>query len=169
MTILRQTTCWPWVPWWRQSWCGRTASSSTLWTNLLQCNCTVTLILTFLQCLETDLWLLNVEFFGNLPPGFSMPSLPWRYISFVGVLSRTSTSGMVASLYLSKKKSRKFDWSFEAWGRPLGFWELRGSCRIVPGLADWLLGCNRGNFYSCKGWSISVFNRPSASLSQFFD
>ena len=93
VTYLRQTTCWPWVRWWRQSWCGRTASSSTPWTNLPQC--TVTLILTFLQCLETDLWLISVDFFGNLPPGFSTPSLLWRYISFAGVSSRTSTSGNV--------------------------------------------------------------------------
>ena len=93
ITYLRQTTCWPWVLWWRQSWCGRTASSSTPWTNLPQC--TVTLILTFLQCLETDLWLISVDFFGNLPPGFSTPSLLWRYISFAGVSSRTSTSGNV--------------------------------------------------------------------------
>ena len=93
ITYLRQTICWPWVLWWRQSWCGRTASSSTPWTNLPQC--TVTLILTFLQCLETDLWLISVDFFGNLPPGFSTPSLLWRYISFAGVSSRTSTSGNV--------------------------------------------------------------------------
>ena len=95
---------------------------------------------------DADSYIFNVQklifdwsmwiFFGNLPPGFSMPSLLWRYISFVGVSSRTSTSGNIASLYLSKKEALEIWLIFlKAWGRPVGFGELRSSCWIVSGLA----------------------------------